>query len=85
MGRILLVDGRYVPRRSILASGNSATRETARPSREARLMTDAAAGYKVVAKIEELAQDSVRHSKDEYGRGESISTRKATIRSSSAP
>jgi transposase-like protein len=39
-------------------------------SREARLMTDELNSYKVIAEIEELAHESVKHSKEEYVRGE---------------
>jgi transposase-like protein len=39
-------------------------------SREARLMTDELSSYKVIAEIEELAHESVKHSKKEYVRGE---------------
>ncbi len=39
-------------------------------SREARLMTDELSSYKVVAEIEGLEHDSVKHSKDEYVRGD---------------
>jgi hypothetical protein len=37
-------------------------------SREAHLMTDEANSYKVIAEIESLRHDSVKHSKDEYVR-----------------
>jgi hypothetical protein len=37
-------------------------------SREARLMTDEASSYKIIADIEGLSHDSVKHSKDEYVR-----------------
>jgi transposase-like protein len=39
-------------------------------SREARLMTDELSSYKVVAEIEGLEHDSVKHSKEEYVRGD---------------
>lgn len=39
-------------------------------SREAKLMTDELYSYKVIAEIEELAHESVKHSKKEYVRGE---------------
>jgi transposase-like protein len=39
-------------------------------SREAKFMTDELSAYKVVAEIEELDHDSVKHSKKEYVRGE---------------
>lgn len=39
-------------------------------SREAKFMTDELSAYKVVAEIEELDHDTVKHSKKEYVRGE---------------
>jgi hypothetical protein len=39
-------------------------------SREAKLMTDELYSYKVIAEIEELDHESVKHSKKEYVRGE---------------
>ncbi len=39
-------------------------------AREARFMTDELSSYKVVAEIEELDHESVKHSKKEYVRGE---------------
>jgi transposase-like protein len=39
-------------------------------SREAKLMTDELSSYKIIAEIEELAHESVKHSKKEYVRGE---------------